>query len=62
LTATGASLQQLTTQQASESGVSVDEETTNLIRYQQAYEAAARVISTVNDIYTVLMNMSLGDD
>jgi flagellar hook-associated protein 1 len=62
LTATSASLQQLTTQQASESGVSVDEETTNLIRYQQAYEAAARVISTVNDIYTVLMNMSLGDD
>ena len=61
LTATAASLQQLTTQQDSVSGVSVDEETTNLIRYQQAYEAAARVISTVNDLYTSLMNMSLGD-
>lgn len=62
LTAATVSLQQLTTQQASESGVSIDEETTNLIRYQQAYEASARVISTVNDIYTTLMNMSLGDD
>jgi flagellar hook-associated protein 1 len=61
LTATTASLQQLTAQQSSESGVSVDEETTNPIRYQQAYEAAARVISTVNDIYTSLMNISLGD-
>ncbi|HEV2575602.1 MAG TPA: flagellar hook-associated protein FlgK [Acidobacteriaceae bacterium] len=61
LTATTASLQQLTTQQASESGVSIDEETTNLIRYQQAYQAAARVISTVNDLYTALMNISLGD-
>jgi flagellar hook-associated protein 1 FlgK len=58
LTATTASLQQLTTQQASESDVSIDEETANLIRYQQAY--AARVISTVNDLYTTLMNISLG--
>lgn len=61
LTATTASLQQLTTQQASESGVSIDEETTNLIRYQQAYAAAARVISTVNDLYATLLNMSLGE-
>jgi flagellar hook-associated protein 1 FlgK len=60
LTAVTASLQQLTTQQGSESGVSIDEETTNLIRYQQAYTAAARVISTVNDLYTVLMNLSMG--
>jgi flagellar hook-associated protein 1 FlgK len=61
LTAASASLQQLTTQQGSESGVSIDEETTNLLRYQQAYTAAARVISTINDIYTALMNVSLGD-
>jgi flagellar hook-associated protein 1 FlgK len=60
LTAASASLQQLTTQQGSESGVSIDEETTNLLRYQQAYTAAARVISTINDIYTTLMNISLG--
>jgi len=61
LAATGSSLQQLTSQQGSESGVSIDEETSNLIRYQQAYSASARVISTINDIYTSLMNMSLGD-
>lgn len=60
LTGVTASLQQLTMRQASESGVSIDEETSNLIRYQQAYEASARVISMVNDIYTALMNISLG--
>lgn len=61
LTATTTALQQLTSQQSSESGVSIDEETANLIRYQQAYSAAARVISTVNDLYTTLMNISLGN-
>jgi flagellar hook-associated protein 1 len=61
LAATTSSLQQLSSQQQSESGVSIDEETSNLIRYQQAYSASARVISTINDIYTVLTNMSLGD-
>lgn len=61
LTATSASLQQLQTQQDSESGVSIDEETTNLIRYQQAYTAAAKVVSTINDLYTVLNNIDIGD-
>jgi flagellar hook-associated protein 1 FlgK len=60
LAATTSSLQQLTSQRDSESGVSIDEETANLIRYQQAYSAAARVISTINDMYTTLMNISLG--
>jgi len=61
LAATTLSLQQLSTQQDSESAVSIDEETANLIRYQQAYSASARVISTINDIYGTLMNMSLGE-
>lgn len=61
LAATSLSLQQLTSQQDSESAVSIDEETANLIRYQQAYSASARVISTINDIYGTLMNMSLGE-
>jgi flagellar hook-associated protein 1 FlgK len=61
LAATTSSLQQLSSQQDSESAVSIDEETANLIRYQQAYSASARVISTINDIYTTLVNMSLGD-
>lgn len=60
LAATTTSLQQLSAQQASESGVSIDEETANLIRYQQAYSAAAKVISTINDLYTTLMNINVG--
>src|SRR5215469_1767507 len=61
LAATTLSLQQLSTQQNSESGVSIDEETANLIRYQQAYSASARVISSINDLYTTLMSISLGE-
>ena len=57
LTATNAALNQLTTQQGAESGVSVDEETTNLLRYQQAYSAAAHVITTVNDLFSIVLNM-----
>jgi flagellar hook-associated protein 1 len=48
---------QLTNQQSSESGVSIDEETTNLIRYQTAYEAAARIVSTVQALSTVTLDM-----
>ena len=58
LNATNTALTQLTTQQASESGVSIDEETTNLIRYQQAYSAAAQVITTVNNLFSTILNMA----
>lgn len=57
LSATTASLAQLTSQRDSQSGVSVDEEATNLIRFQQGYQAAARIISTLSECYSVLMNM-----
>lgn len=57
VTATTASLTQLNDQRASVSGVSIDEESANLIRYQQAYEAAARVVNTVNTLFSVTMNM-----
>ena len=56
-TAIGLNLQQLTTQQGSVSAVSTDEETTNLIRYQAAYEAAARIVSTIQQLNTVTLNM-----
>ena len=56
-TAIGDSLLQLTNQQSSVSGVSTDEETTNLIRYQTAYEAAARIISTIQALNTVTLDM-----
>jgi flagellar hook-associated protein 1 FlgK len=56
-TATTSSLAQLNTQLSSTSGVSIDEESANLITYQQAYEAAARVISTIQELFSVTMNM-----
>jgi flagellar hook-associated protein 1 FlgK len=56
-TATTASLNQLNDQLSSVSGVSIDEESANLITYQQAYEAAARVVSTVQELFSVTMNM-----
>ena len=40
--------------------MSLDEETTNMIRYQRAYQAAARVVSTVNTMYDSLLSMGLG--
>ena len=56
-TAIGQSLLQLTNQQGSVSGVSIDEETTNLIRFQTAYEAAARIVSTIQQLNTVTLDM-----
>jgi len=58
-TAQGLVLQQLQQQQSSESGVSLDEEAVNLIQYQQAYQASARVISTVSTLITTLMSMGV---
>jgi len=46
--------QQLQTQQNSVSGVSIDEEMTNLINFQQAYEASAHFITTISGMFTTL--------
>ena len=56
-TALGNSLTQLADQQSSVSGVSIDEESSNLIRYQQGYEAAAEVVSTINSLFTDTIDM-----
>lgn len=56
-TAANAALSQLQTQQTSISGVSLDQETTNMMQYQQAYQAAAKVVSTVDSLYTILISM-----
>jgi flagellar hook-associated protein 1 FlgK len=56
-TAIGDNLLSLTNQQSAISGVNIDEETTNLIKYQTAYEAAARIISTVQALGTVTLDM-----
>ena len=39
------------------SGVSVDEELTNMIQYQRAYQASARLISTVDEMFETLLNI-----
>jgi flagellar hook-associated protein 1 FlgK len=56
-TATTASLLQLNDQLSSVSGVSIDEEATNLITFQTAYQAAARVISTMQAMFSVTLAM-----
>ena len=38
------------------SGVNLDEEAANLIRYEQAYNASAQVISVARDIFNILLN------
>jgi flagellar hook-associated protein 1 FlgK len=58
--AIGQNLLALTNQQSTVSGVNIDEETTNLIRFQTAYEAAARIISTVQQLNTVTLDMGSG--
>ena len=43
-------LQQLQNQRGALSGVSLDQEAANLIQYQQAYDAMARVITIISDL------------
>jgi flagellar hook-associated protein 1 FlgK len=47
----------LESQRQSISGVSMDEEAANMVKYQRAYQAAAKVMSTVDDMLGTLMNM-----
>ena len=48
-------LQQSIAARESVSGVNLDEEAAALIRFQQAYAAAAQVISTANDLFQTLL-------
>jgi len=54
-------LQLLNDQRSSVSGVSIDEETTNMLKYQQAYEASAHVVSVINQLMSVVLNMDSGN-
>ncbi|HBN89750.1 MAG TPA: flagellar hook-associated protein FlgK, partial [Rheinheimera sp.] len=53
--ATGALLAQTTAWYESLSGVSLDEEASNLVRFQQTYAAAARIISTSQTVFDTLL-------
>lgn len=50
-------LDQVTEAQQSESGVNLDEEATNLLRYQQAYQAAAKVMQTASELFQTLLSL-----
>ena len=49
-------LLQLNTRRESIAGVSIDEEMINMIKFQQAYNAAARLIGTVDELLDTLIN------
>lgn len=50
-------LAQATATMQSESGVNLDEEATNLIRYQQAYQAAGKMMQIASDLFDVLLQI-----
>jgi flagellar hook-associated protein 1 FlgK len=50
-------LQEAQSRQSNVSGVSLDEELTNMTTYQQAYSASARVLTVVQQLYTTLLQI-----
>jgi flagellar hook-associated protein 1 len=53
--AQGRLLEEARAQRESVSGVNLDEEAANLLRYQQAYQAAAQVIAVTNTLFDTLL-------
>jgi flagellar hook-associated protein 1 FlgK len=49
-------LTSITSQRQSVSGVSMDEEMANMIRFQRGYQAAARALTTMDDLLNTLIN------
>src|SRR5271166_3323013 len=60
LNASNTMLQQLKQQQASISGVSLDQEASNLLLYQRAYQAAAQAVTTINQMLQTAIQMGSG--
>jgi flagellar hook-associated protein 1 len=58
-TAVGLVQQQLSDQRGAISGVSLDEEAVNLVKYQSAYQASANVVNIINTLLTTTINMSV---
>jgi flagellar hook-associated protein 1 len=49
--------QSLNGQNLAISGVSIDEETVNLLQYQRSFQASAKYIATLNDLLNTLVNL-----
>ncbi len=49
-------INQIIKRRLSDSGVSLDEEMTNLVKFQQAYSSSAKMIQTMNEVYDTLIN------
>ena len=47
----------LSSQESSVSGVNIDDEVVNMLNYQQAYQASANIISTLNTLLTTLIQL-----
>ena len=54
--ASGANLLNIDNNRTSISGVSLDEEMTNMIKYQHSYDASARMITTMDEMLETLIN------
>jgi len=50
-------VRQLGDQRSAISGVSLDEEASNIVKYQTAYQAAARVVTTVSTLLDLAVNL-----
>lgn len=51
-------LESTTTAMQSESGVNLDEEAANLIRYQQAYQAAGKMMQMASELFQILLDLN----
>ncbi len=60
-TATGNILAQLQNQQGAISGVSLDEESANLLLYQRSFQAAAKIITTIDTLMGNLLDMGVNN-
>ena len=52
----------LTNQRSSESGVSIDQEMTDLMEYQKAYEASAQLVTTLDSMMETVIDMKPATD
>lgn len=55
--ASALAIEQMQQVKSSVSGVSIDEEMTNMIRYQRSYDASAKLISAADELLKALLNM-----